>query len=48
MSSVSIQRGRSLSASKGKQCHALLRPFPPGSRNTIGNISVRQAGNILI
>ena len=38
---------KELSASKGKQCHALLRPFPPGSRNTIGNISVRQAGNIL-
>ena len=37
-----------LSACRGAHCHALLRPIPPGSRNTSGNISVRQAGNILI
>ena len=37
-----------LSASSSKHCHALLRPFPPGCRNTIGNISVRQVGNTLI
>ena len=36
-----------LSASRGKHCHVLLRPFQPDARNTIGNVSVRQAGNIL-
>ena len=48
MSSVSTQTRKELSASTGKHYQALLRPIPPGSRNTSGNIAVRQGGNIFI